>query len=88
MCLVLFDLLLNFLADLLVLTHFLNSSIFEFIDLLLDRAHTLLKLLRKVLAQLLLILEHRLVLQVQVVILLEDGFAEGFESLPLLDTLL
>ena len=81
---IVFDLLLDFLSDVLILLDFLGASIPQIVDLLRHLSHPLLEVFGQVGAQLPLLVEHRLVLQIQVVVLLEDGGAEEFESFPLL----
>ena len=69
---IVFDLLLDFLSDVLILLDFLGASIPQIVDLLRHLSHPLLEVFGQVGTQLPLLVEHRLVLQIQVVVLLED----------------
>lgn len=82
---ILFDLRLDLLPDILVTLDFLSARLSQLIDLLSHFRHALLEIISQIGPQLPLLVKHRLVLQVKVVILLEDGGAEKFESFPLLD---
>ena len=79
------DLLLNLSAYFLVPIHLNYARILQVIDLFLKRAHSILETLAELCSQFLFFIEHFLMLQVEVVILLEDGLAETLEHLALLD---
>ena len=79
------DLFLNLGANLLVAVDLNYARILQVIDLFLQRAHSILKTLPELCSQFLFLIQHFFVLQVEVVIFLEDGLAETFEHLALLD---
>ena len=82
---ILLNLRLDLLPDILVALDFFSARLAQLIDLLGHLRHALLKIVCQIGTQLPLLVKHRLMLQVKVVILLEDGGAEKFESFPLLD---
>ena len=79
------DLFLNLGAHLLVAVDLNYARILQVVDLFLQRAHAILKTLPELCSQFLFLIQHFFVLQVEVVIFLEDGLAETFEHLALLD---
>ena len=72
------DLLLDFLSDVLVAFDFLRTCISQVVNFSGNLGHALLEVLGQIRSLLSLLIKHRLVLQVQVMILFEDGRAEEF----------
>lgn len=79
------DLLLDLSAYFLVPVDFNDARILQVVDFFLERAHPILETLAELCSQFLFLVEHCFVLQVEVMILLENGLAEALEHLPLLD---
>ena len=79
------DLLLDLSAYFLVPVDLNDARILQVVDFFLERAHPILETLAELCTQFLFLIEHFFVLQVEVMILLENGLAEAFEHLPLLD---
>ena len=80
--LVLCDLFLDLVSHGLVFFNFSDSSIFEVIDFFLNFRHSILEVFGEICSVLFLLIQHGLVLQVQVMILLKDGRAESLECFP------
>ena len=82
---VLADLVLNLLPHFLVLIYLPSPGLLQLVDFLGDLGHARLEVLSQLGALLPLFVHHLLVLQVQVMVLLEDGGAEKLQGFPLLD---
>ena len=65
-------LILDFLAHFLILLDLLGSRLLEIVDLLRHLSHSLLEVLSQVRSHLSLLIQHLLMLQVQVMVLFED----------------
>ncbi len=76
------DLLLNLVSHGLVFFNFSDSSVFEVIDFFLDLKHSILEVFGEICSVLFLLVQHRLVFQVQVMVLLKDGGAECLKCFP------